>query len=350
MFQGCSSLSSVNIPNSVTSIVNHAFQGCSSLSSVDIPNGVTFIGEGAFLDAGLTSITVPDLVKCINGSTFQNCGKLEKVILPASLDSIGEDVFRDCNSLKVIECNGTTPPAVNPNAFTNSDITGTSICVPYGSVDAYRNAPVWKDFKNIGAYPAGIRLDKHSVTVKGSTALKLNAYLLPYDAVQGMKWHTKNINVAEVNNGTVRFKASGTAAIVATTYNGIFRDSCLIRVLEDNFDLDDGRPTFADSLLGEWVACDENFQDIPNPEIFGFWKTVATSPEGYQTVKLNCRYNNGFVERTVSNFWIDETARLVNIRTTAYTYLGVIISELTANTITAQEMVFADPYYFKRVK
>ncbi|MDR2691697.1 MAG: hypothetical protein LBB73_05280 [Dysgonamonadaceae bacterium] len=98
----------------------------------------------------------------------------------------------------------------------------------------------------------------------------------------------------------MRFKAPGTAAIVATTPDGIFRDICLIRVLED-FDLD-GRPTVAGSLFGEWVQCDENLQVLPNPERFEFWKTVNTSSEGYQTVLYegNYSYSGAFYQGTVT--------------------------------------------------
>ena len=47
-YYGCSSLTSVTIPNSVTSIGNGTFYECSSLSSVTIPNSVTSIGHGTF--------------------------------------------------------------------------------------------------------------------------------------------------------------------------------------------------------------------------------------------------------------------------------------------------------------
>jgi hypothetical protein len=391
-FNGCSSLQTVNIPNGVTSIGDCAFDRCYVLPSVNIPNGVTTIGNDAFLwtglisvtipnsvtkigqqafnSTGLTSITVPGSVKNIEYATFafcknltsvkicegvktvgkwafQECRKLEKVILPASLDSIAEWIFRDCNSLKVIECNSTTPLTVNANVFAGTDLTKISVFVPYGSVEAYKNAPVWKEFKHIGTYPAGLQLDKHSITTKGNTTVKLNAYLIPHDAVPSVEWSTKNINVAEVNNGVVKFKSPGTAAIVATSHNGIFRDSCFIRVLEDNID---GRPTFADSLLGEWIECDENLQDVPNPEIFGFWKTVTTSPEGYQTISLNCRYNNGAVERTVDGFSIDEVTKVVYVHTTVNTTMYFTVIKLTNNTVTIKNIRTGNIEYFKRVK
>ena len=49
-FDGCSSLTSVTIPNSVTSIGNYAFDGCDNLTSITIPNSVTSIGNSAFYD------------------------------------------------------------------------------------------------------------------------------------------------------------------------------------------------------------------------------------------------------------------------------------------------------------
>ena len=65
-FQGCKSLTSVTIPNSVTRIENGAFADCSSLTSVTIPNSVTEIGHWAFeVCTGLTSITIPNRVRSI---------------------------------------------------------------------------------------------------------------------------------------------------------------------------------------------------------------------------------------------------------------------------------------------
>ena len=73
-FSYCSGLTSITIPNSVTSIGNEAFQHCSGLTSVNIGNSVTSIGEYAFDDcSGLTSITIPTSVTSIGDCAFKGC-------------------------------------------------------------------------------------------------------------------------------------------------------------------------------------------------------------------------------------------------------------------------------------
>ena len=73
-FQGCYSLESITIPDSVTSIGKQAFSGCYSLSSITIPDSVTFIGEQAFSDCtSLTSMTIPDSVTSIDTRAFSGC-------------------------------------------------------------------------------------------------------------------------------------------------------------------------------------------------------------------------------------------------------------------------------------
>lgn len=73
-FIRCSNLTSVTIPNSVTSIGNYAFEECSSLTSVTIPNSVTSIGNHAFWGCfSLTSVTIPNSVTSIGTYAFYQC-------------------------------------------------------------------------------------------------------------------------------------------------------------------------------------------------------------------------------------------------------------------------------------
>jgi PKD repeat protein len=99
-FYGCSGLTSLIIPDNVTSIGSSAFYGCSGLTSLIIPNNVTSIGDSTFYGcSGLTSVIMPDNVTSIGYSAFRGCSALTSVTIPDSVTSIGRYAFRDCTSL-----------------------------------------------------------------------------------------------------------------------------------------------------------------------------------------------------------------------------------------------------------
>ncbi len=184
-FSGCSSLTSITIPNSVTSIGNYAFYGSSGLTSVEIPNSVTSIGYGAFsycssltavtipngvtsIDIktfnncnGLISVTIPNSVTNIERSVFENCSSLTSVTIPNSVTYIGDYAFSGCSGLTSITCEAITPPSLGVSyygdayhcaVFDNVDRT-ISLYVPTQSLYDYTNAFVWKNFKNIQPIP-----------------------------------------------------------------------------------------------------------------------------------------------------------------------------------------------------
>ena len=100
VFKGCSVLTSVTIPSSVTSIGGSAFEGCSGLTSVTIPSSVTEIGGAAFKGcSGLTSVTIPSSVTSIGGSTFSGCSGLTSLTLPSGVTWIGGATFSGCSGL-----------------------------------------------------------------------------------------------------------------------------------------------------------------------------------------------------------------------------------------------------------
>ena len=100
VFKGCSVLTSVTIPSSVTSIGLWAFEGCSGLTSLIIPSSVTSIERSAFKDcSGLTSLTIPSSVTEIGKSVFEGCSGLTSLTIPSSVTEIGESAFEGCSGL-----------------------------------------------------------------------------------------------------------------------------------------------------------------------------------------------------------------------------------------------------------
>ena len=99
-FEHCELLTAITIPDSVTSIGEAAFSYCSGLASVRIPHGVTSIGKAVFANcSGLTSVSIPDSVTAIGELAFAGCSELMSITIPNSVTSIGDLAFYECSGL-----------------------------------------------------------------------------------------------------------------------------------------------------------------------------------------------------------------------------------------------------------
>ncbi|MEE0267262.1 MAG: leucine-rich repeat domain-containing protein [Bacteroidales bacterium] len=144
------SLTSITIPNGVTSIGWNAFYGCSSLTSVTIPNSVTGIGERAFYNcSSLTSMTI-DMSNIIGNTTYYespfNIPSLQNLTLGENVTSIASGAFNGCSFLQNVTCLATTPPTLADNTvFPYPNIA--TLTVPCGTLEAY-SAPTsfWNMF------------------------------------------------------------------------------------------------------------------------------------------------------------------------------------------------------------
>lgn len=174
-FHNCANITNINIPSSVYFIGDWAFEGCSSLpvvgglryadtylvemedyslSTYTIREGTRWIGKNVFAWAQmLPEITLPESLEYIGENAFAYCTGLTSLTIPANVKSIGEAAFIGCTGLKSITCQATTPPTLEyfwNGVFADVDKT-TPLYVPEASIDAYKSADQWLEFKNISA-------------------------------------------------------------------------------------------------------------------------------------------------------------------------------------------------------
>ena len=117
---GCTSMTSVDIPSSVTVIGKAAFRGCTSLTSVDIPSGVTVIGEDA----------------------FRECTSLTEINIPSGVTEIGDMAFKDC-WLDTVNMYSIHPPHVGViDVFTRGTIT----IPPEADLEEWKTAEGWSRY------------------------------------------------------------------------------------------------------------------------------------------------------------------------------------------------------------
>ena len=167
-------LTSITIPESVTSIGYEAFRGCTGLTSVTIGNSVTSIGKYAFGGCtGLTSLTIPHSVKSVGSGAFENCSNLSELYLGAGLETIETGAFAGCTKLYDVYCYANNPPYGDQryvNVFGNYN---GNLHVPCESLDKYQRDAVFGSFKYIlclGADEATLPSDKVIVTTSYDNA------------------------------------------------------------------------------------------------------------------------------------------------------------------------------------
>ena len=225
----CTHLTSVTIPNSVTSIGYQAFRGSYGLTSMSvepensvydsrngcnaiienetntliagcrntiIPNSVTSIGDNAFDECiWLASISIPNSVTSIGSSAFSGCSGLTSVTIPNSVTSIGNYAFSNCSGLTTI-----ISEIENPFEIGTIASNTISIIVPKGTKVAYQSTAGWSSFTNI------VEL--------GDGGVVGNSFW-----VEGIKYLIGENNTVSLTTGNKNL--SGDYEITQVTFNGI---------------------------------------------------------------------------------------------------------------------------------
>ena len=134
------------ITSSKLSIISNSYEN--GVGTLVVVGKIAQIPSSAFeYCSSLTSVTIPDSVTSIGDDAFRYCSSLTSITIPDSVTSIGRWAFEYCSSLKEVYCKPTTPPSGGYSMF-SSNALGRKIYVPRASVDAYKAASYWSDYKS----------------------------------------------------------------------------------------------------------------------------------------------------------------------------------------------------------
>ena len=175
-FFECPKLRYVSLPESLKEFGRYGavFVDCPELVRVDVDkdnehyysNGQVLVDKRTktIIDGWGTEIcNAADLPKellptRIGNNAFSKHSQLRYVILPATIESVGDGAFSGCKSLRQLNCHAAVPPVLGKDVFKHDEVNGIvitplqemlNVYVPDEAYEAYRNAPGWKDFKDI---------------------------------------------------------------------------------------------------------------------------------------------------------------------------------------------------------
>ena len=416
-FIDCSNLISVIIHSGVTSIgesnLSNPFNGCSSLTSIvvdegnteytsldgvlfnkdmtrivcyppgkkdtsyTIPDGVRSIGYRAFLCCNnLTAIKIPNSVTYIGIQAIDLCEGLTSLSIPSSVTTIDKSAFDGCNGIKDIYCYSESVPRTSNNF--GLLIEKITLHVPEGSIEAYKTAVPWKDFKEIVAivnddtdnyieatcaqviagedgavYRVTGRVAQIVNTKYGNWYLEdETGQIYIYGTVDGngsfpylTSWESFGINEGDIV----------TVQGPKTTYNGTTElvnvsiiKPIMVTSITSNNDAYKQSSTSGSNIESEAtditfsLYCDGDVYAVDILDGASSWLTLTSRTEGkYPVVVFHAKENNGAVRRASLQFTTTKDGQVCVANAYVYQYSGKFIAQ-TAEGVDMSFRILSD--------
>lgn len=156
-FIECDIRGELKLPSTLKILGNKSFAG-NKISNIIFPENLVYMGYECFMENSRLSgtIEIPKRITAINRSTFARCSLLDEVIIGDNITKIEDEAFGGCYNLTSIVVNNPEPPLLTNDfgrgPFHDVSKDNFTVQVPENSVELYRQAPGWKEFKRIAAY------------------------------------------------------------------------------------------------------------------------------------------------------------------------------------------------------
>lgn len=158
-FRGSSLSGELVLPSNLKYIGGEAFMG-TKISKIIFPESLKVMGDGGYDNSGIFAgckhltgtLELPENVARIPMGCFYDCSNITGLFIPENVELIETKAFYGCSSINSIVCKGETPPVLGVNAFYGVNKDNFTVEVPVGSIEAYRQAPGWREFKRFAEY------------------------------------------------------------------------------------------------------------------------------------------------------------------------------------------------------
>ena len=144
-------MTSITLPDSLKTLGNYAFRDCSELTDINFGKGLEVIGRYSFYYcSGLSNVTIPDNITEISAYAFAYSSNLKTLTIGMNVKTIGSYILSGCSAVNAIYVMSETPPTVSSGIFSsNSYYSNTTLYVPKGTVEVYKEDKIWSKFEDI---------------------------------------------------------------------------------------------------------------------------------------------------------------------------------------------------------
>lgn len=142
-FSNCSSLTVVSFPDGLSALNSQIFNGCYRLKSAPLPPGITSLQQAFMNCYSLLESQIPSSLSSIGIGTYNNCYSLSAMTIPATVQTLAPSVFSGCRFIKEYHLKKATPPTMASTSVFSGIADDCIMYVPKGSLQAYQTATNW---------------------------------------------------------------------------------------------------------------------------------------------------------------------------------------------------------------